>query len=66
VLEPGVADYIDSDEVPFERGPLERLARDGQLAAYQHEGFWQPMDTMREVELLEGMWQQGNAPWRIW
>jgi glucose-1-phosphate cytidylyltransferase len=66
VLEPGVADYIESDEVPFERAPLERLARDGQLAAYQHEGFWQPMDTMREVELLEGMWQRGNAPWRIW
>jgi glucose-1-phosphate cytidylyltransferase len=66
VLEPGVADYIESDEVPFERAPLERLAADGQLAAYQHEGFWQPMDTMREVELLEGMWQDGTAPWRVW
>jgi glucose-1-phosphate cytidylyltransferase len=66
VLEPGVADYIDSDDVPFERAPLERLARDGQLAAYQHDGFWQPMDTMRDVELLEGLWEGGDAPWKVW
>jgi len=66
VLEPGVADYIDADDVALEREPLERLAREGQLAAYRHDGFWQPMDTMRDVELLERLWQQGNAPWRVW
>lgn len=66
VLEPGVADYIDSDDVALERAPLERLAQQGQLAAYRHDGFWQPMDTMRDVELLESLWQQGSAPWRVW
>jgi glucose-1-phosphate cytidylyltransferase len=66
VLEPGVADYIDSDDVAFERAPLERLAEAGQLAAYRHEGFWQPMDTMRDVELLEAFWAAGDAPWRVW
>jgi len=64
VLEPGVLDYIDGDESVFERGPLEQLARDGQLAAYRHEGFWQPMDTLREKQLLEKLWQSGKAPWK--
>jgi glucose-1-phosphate cytidylyltransferase len=66
VLEPGVAEFIDSDDVAFERAPLERLAQAGQLAAYRHEGFWQPMDTMRDVELLEAYWQGGDAPWKVW
>ncbi len=66
VLEPGVLDYVDSDETIFEREPLERLARDGQLMAYRHYGFWQCMDALRDVRLLEGMLQSGQAPWKIW
>jgi glucose-1-phosphate cytidylyltransferase len=64
VLEPGVIDYIDNDAAIWERAPLERLASDGQLAAYQHEGFWQPMDTLRDRRLLEELWASGSAPWR--
>jgi len=63
VLEPGVLDYIAGDETVFEREPLERLARDGQLAAYRHEGFWHGMDTVRDVRYLNGLWEQGKAPW---
>jgi glucose-1-phosphate cytidylyltransferase len=63
VLEPQVFDYIDSDDTVFERGPLEQLCSDAQLMAYRHEGFWQPMDTLREKHLLEELWQSGNAPW---
>lgn len=66
VLEPEVLDYIDGDETIFERGPLERLAGDGQLVAYRHEGFWQPMDTLREKQFLEGLWESGKAPWKTW
>jgi glucose-1-phosphate cytidylyltransferase len=66
VLEPPVLDYIKSDETIFERDPLERLASDGQLAAYRHTGFWQCMDTMRDVRLLEGLWQSCTAPWKTW
>ena len=66
VLEPGVMDYIEGDDTVFERGPLEKLARDGQLAAFRHEGFWQPMDTMREKQILEELWQSGKAPWKVW
>jgi glucose-1-phosphate cytidylyltransferase len=66
VLEPGVMDYIQGDETILERGPLEALAKDGQLAAYRHEGFWQPMDTLREKQLLEDLWQSGKAPWKVW
>lgn len=66
VLEPGVFDYIDGDESVFEREPLERLARDGQLAAYKHDGFWQCMDTLRDVRLLEALWQRQAAPWKVW
>jgi glucose-1-phosphate cytidylyltransferase len=66
VLEPGVLDYIDGDETIFERDPLERLAADGQLVAYRHEGFWQCMDTLRDVRLLETIWDSGKAPWRVW
>lgn len=66
VLEPQVMDYIEGDDTIFERKPLERLAQDGQLAAYRHEGFWQPMDTLREKQLLEDLWQSGKAPWKVW
>jgi glucose-1-phosphate cytidylyltransferase len=66
VLEPGVADYINGDESIFERDPLERLAADGQLAAYRHDDFWQCMDTVRDVNFLESIWQSGNAPWQVW
>ncbi|MBI2323101.1 MAG: glucose-1-phosphate cytidylyltransferase [Chloroflexi bacterium] len=66
VLEPGVLDYIDDDDTIWERDPLERLAADGQLMAYRHEGFWQCMDTVRDVRLLQGLWDAGHAPWRVW
>jgi glucose-1-phosphate cytidylyltransferase len=66
VLEPQVLDYIAGDETVWEREPLERLAHDGALAAYRHRGFWQPMDTLRDKNYLEELWQRGSAPWRIW
>ncbi len=66
VLEPEVADYIDGDPTMFEQGPLERLARDGQLMAFRHEGFWQCMDTLRDRVRLEQLWESGAAPWKIW
>ena len=65
VLEPGVFDYIAGDETSLERDPLPQLAKDGQLMAYQHYGFWQCMDTLREKKLLESLWS-GNAPWKVW
>jgi glucose-1-phosphate cytidylyltransferase len=66
VFEPGVAQYLDGDEQVLEREPLTRMAADGQLMAYRHSGFWQPMDTVRERELLETMWASGHAPWKTW
>lgn len=66
VLEPGVLDYIDGEDTSFEREPLERLAREGQLMAFRHPGFFQPMDTIRERQLLEALWASGNAPWKTW
>ena len=66
VLEPGVLDYIDGDETMWEREPLERLARDGQLTAYRHTSFWQCMDTLREKFILETLWEGGQAPWKVW
>jgi len=66
VLEPGVLDLIDGDETVWERTPMERLARDGQLMAYRHEGFWQPMDTLRERRVLEELWAGGRPPWKLW
>ncbi len=66
VLEPGIFDYISGDETPFERGPMEQLARDGQLMAYRHESFWQCMDTLREKHMLESLWTSGDCPWKIW
>jgi len=66
VLEPEVFDYIDNDDTQWEREPLERLAKDGELMAYRHHGFWQCMDTPRERHLLEEMWRTGAAPWKVW
>jgi glucose-1-phosphate cytidylyltransferase len=66
VLSPKVIELIDGDETPFETTPLERLVAMGQLAAWHHEGFWQPMDTLREKELLDELWAQGRAPWKTW
>ena len=66
VLEPGVFDYIDGDATMFEREPLERLAKDGELMAYQHEGFWQCMDTLRDRKHLETLWSTGTPPWKTW
>jgi glucose-1-phosphate cytidylyltransferase len=66
VLEPGVLDYISGDEMPWEWKPLEQLTNEGQLVAYRHEGFWQCMDTIRDVQYLEGLWAEGKAPWKIW
>lgn len=66
ILSPKVIDYIDNDEVIWEVDPLNRLAQEGNLAAYCHNGFWQPMDTLREKEYLEELWHSGNAPWKSW
>ena len=66
VLSPRVLDYIAGDQTIWEREPLERLAQEGQLAAYQHHGFWQPMDTLRDKTQLEELWQSGQAPWKTW
>ena len=66
VLEPGIFDYIEGDDIVWEKEPLEQLAKDGQLMAYRHTSFWQCMDTLREKYLLEKLWQSGNAPWKIW
>lgn len=65
VLEPEVFDYIDGDDTQFEHAPLENLAKDGQLMAYQHTGFWQCMDTVRDKKLLENLWEH-DAPWKVW
>lgn len=66
VFEPGVLDYIEGAGSILEREPLERLAANGQLVAYRHEGFWQCMDTLRDLRLLEHLWETGDAPWKIW
>ncbi len=66
VFEPDVFDYIASEQTSLEREPLDRLAAAGQLMAFSHQGFWQPMDTMRERLLLESLWESGKAPWKIW
>jgi glucose-1-phosphate cytidylyltransferase len=66
VLEPGVFDYIDGDDTVWEKEPLETLAREGQLRAYRHQGFWQPMDTLRDKNYLDELWQNGEHPWKVW
>jgi glucose-1-phosphate cytidylyltransferase len=66
VLSPKVIDYIDADSTTWEKEPMEQLARERQLDAYFHTGFWQPMDTLRDKVLLEDLWQSGKAPWKRW
>ena len=66
VLEPAVIDYVEGDTTIWEGTPLRRLARDGQLSAFKHAGFWHPMDTLRDRANLEAMWSSGRAPWKIW
>jgi glucose-1-phosphate cytidylyltransferase len=66
VLQKQVIDYIPADETSWEGDPMIRLAAEGQMAAYEHYGFWQPMDTLREKNLLEELWHSGQAPWKLW
>lgn len=66
VLEPAVFDFLEGDTTVWEREPLEQLAKAGQLAAFRHTGFWQPMDTLRDKVKLEELWENGQAPWRVW
>ena len=66
VLEPEVIEYIEGDSIMFERYPLEKLASEGQLAAYRHTGFWQCMDTMRDKETLDALVLKEQAPWKVW
>lgn len=66
VLEPSVLDYIEKDSTVWEQEPLTRLAQENNLSAFRHSGFWQPMDTLRDKNLLEELWQEGNAPWKKW
>ncbi len=66
VLEPGVMDYIEDDSTVWEREPLEKMAQSGMLSAYKHSGFWHPMDTLRDKNVLEELWESGKAPWKVW
>lgn len=66
VLSPRVIDFISGDNMPWEHEPLQTLAEQGQLFAYEHNGFWQPMDTLRDKHYLEELWSHGNAPWKVW
>ena len=66
VFEPGLYDYLSNDQSILEREPLERLAANGELMEYRHDSFWQPMDTLRDKQLLEDYWSSGKAPWKIW
>ena len=66
ILNPGVFDYIDGDDTIWEQDPLSSLAQNGELSAYRHHGFWQPMDTLRDKIKLQELWDTGRAPWKIW
>jgi len=66
VLSPKVLDYIKDDQTIWEREPMSRLAQESQISAFFHSGFWQPMDTLREKNLLDELWQSGKAPWKTW
>lgn len=66
ILNTKVIDYIEGDQTTWEREPMENLAKEGQMSAYKHNGFWQPMDTLRDKNLLEDLWQKNQAPWKIW
>ena len=64
VFEPGILDFIAGEDISLEREPLDRIARAGELMAFRHHGFWQPMDTLREKMLLDELWASGEAPWK--
>ncbi len=66
VLEPAVFDYIEGDDTIWEQGPLRQLTGEGQLAAFRHPGFWQPMDTLNDKHVLEDLWRNGDKPWKVW
>ncbi len=66
VCEPKVIDYIEGDATVWEREPMTGIAHDGEMVAYKHTGFWQPMDTLRDKNLLEELWESGKAPWKVW
>ena len=66
VMEPEVLNYIAGDSTILEKEPLEGLARDKQLVSYKHDGFWQPMDTLRDKNQLDELWKSGAAPWKVW
>jgi glucose-1-phosphate cytidylyltransferase len=66
VLEPGVFDFIEGDQTIWEREPMQMMAHQGQLAAYRHQGYWQNMDSLRDKNLLEGLWESGKPPWKVW
>jgi glucose-1-phosphate cytidylyltransferase len=66
VLSPKVINYIENDATSWEREPMEKLAQQGEISAYQHDGFWQPMDTLRDKRQLEDLWKSGKAPWKVW
>ena len=66
VFQPEVFDYIEGDSTVLEKAPLEKLSAAGELKAYKHNGFWKCMDTKREMEELESLWDSGNAPWKVW
>lgn len=66
MLNPNIFDYLADDTTVFEKEPMSSLAKEGQLMSYQHKGFWQCMDTQREMQKLEAFWQSGNAPWKVW
>lgn len=66
VMEPAIFDYIECDAIPFEKAPLSRLVEEKELAGYVHKGYWQCMDTLGEKNMLEKLWESGNAPWKVW
>ena len=66
MLEPSVLELIEGDATIWEKEPLQQLSMKGELKAYKHHGFWQPMDTIREKQMLEQHWTEGNAPWKVW
>lgn len=66
VCNPGIFDYLEDDRTVLEQKPMRALAKDGELMSYYHEGFWQCMDTKREKDLLEELWDSGKAPWKVW
>jgi glucose-1-phosphate cytidylyltransferase len=66
VLEPGIFDFIEGDHILWEKEPLENLAKHGELSVFRHHGFWQPMDTLREKNILEELWESNKAPWKLW